>query len=313
MTFKKAFLPAGLVLAIAGTLTLPAPGVWMQEANMISVFVTLIFLVNGWEFKLAEARLNRKFFQSFAAVSVISLLVGPLLGLLGARLFSLDPLVAMGLIVISSVPVTLSSAIVMAEISAGNRAWALIMTIGLNLLGIFTLPYMVKLMLEQAEDFDISATQLLFKLLTLVLLPFIAGIVLRRIFRKVHSPVAMQYLPSTCVILTVYAAFAAARDMLGGLSWGSYPLIAFICLGVHLGLMVLGLCTAQLLHLQRPERNTLLFIASQKTLPLALSVLVVIAPENALGLIPCLLFHFIQLFLDSFIASHLSPRAHRHS
>ena len=71
--------------------------------------------------------------------------------------------------------------------------------------------------------------------------------------------------------------------------------------------MALALTAARLLTLGRRERNAYLFVTSQKTLPVAISVISIIATDNALALVPCLLFHFIQLFFDSFVASHLAP------
>ncbi|QYY35953.1 bile acid:sodium symporter [Ruficoccus sp. ZRK36] len=308
MSVKKAFLPAGLLLAIIVALLLPGPGIAMQRAHMIAAFVIVIFLVNGWEFKISDTRLNRSFLLSFGAVSIISLLLGPWIGLGISRLFGTEPGLAMGLIIMSAVPVTLSSAIVMSEISGGNRAWALLMTIGLNLLGIFTVPYMLEFTLQASGDINFSPTALLTKLVGLVLLPFLAGFGLRRLIgSRVGRIPMLGYLPSTCVILTVYAAFAVSRDMLGGIPAASYPLIGGAALSIHLALMAVALGAAWLLKLARAERHTVLFVTSQKTLPVAVSVIALIAADSAVAMVPCLLFHFIQLFFDSFVASHLAP------
>jgi sodium/bile acid cotransporter 7 len=308
MSVKKLFLPVGLVLAIVAALLVPGPGILLNRAHMIAGFVIIIFLVNGWEFKVADTRLNKSFLLAFVLCAGISLFLGPYLGMWVARLFGTGPLMATGLVVMSSVPVTLSSGIVMAEISGGNRAWALLMTIGLNLLGIFTLPLMLTLTLEAGGEVDISAGTLLLKLVQLVLLPFAAGFVLKRALgERVGRVPLLDYVPSTCVIMTVYAAFALSRDMLEDIPAHSYPLLGGASLVIHLTLLALGLGAALLLRLPRAERNTLLFMSSQKTLPVAISVITIIAADSALAMVPCLLFHFIQLFLDSFVASHLAP------
>ena len=120
MSVRKAFLPVGLILACLAALAVPAGGVALKNAHMISGFVIIIFLVNGWEFKVAETRLDRRFLFAFASSAGLSLILGPFIGLWVAHLFGTDPLMTTGLVVMAAVPVTLSSATVMAEISDGK-------------------------------------------------------------------------------------------------------------------------------------------------------------------------------------------------
>lgn len=306
MSFKQAFLPVGLVVAIVAALVAPGAGVAMQEAGMIAVFVIIIFLVNGWEFRLTGTRVGGGLWSALLLSAALSLLAGPFVGLWTGRLFGGDPRLLTGLVVMSAVPVTLSSAIVMSEISGGNRAWALLMTIGLNLAGIFTLPFMLNLTLGASGLIDISVAGLLWNLIKLVLLPFLAGIVLRRLFGGgVGRVPLLSYVPSACVILTVFVGFAASRDLLVGLPPGQYPPIGGAAFMVHAVLMAAAFGLARLLRLGRAERNTFVFVSSQKTLPLAVGVIAIIDPTNAVALVPCLLFHFMQLFFDSFLAARM--------
>jgi sodium/bile acid cotransporter 7 len=306
MTFKQLFLPGGILVATCLSLLLPSFGLRMQEWGAISFFVFTIFLINGWEFKLTDAKLGKSFVAAFLLAVPLSLFAGPLIGVILAKQFALEPMFALGLVVMSAVPVTLSSATVMAELSGGNRAWALLMTIGLNLVGVFTLPYLLVYALGEVSEISLSASHLLVKLVILVLLPFFLGSLVRRFFRQIRSHTVLSYLPSLCVILTVYAGFSAARELLLGVSWMVYPRILGAALGVHLSLMLLAVFFALLLCLARPERNAFLFVSSQKTLPIALSVIALMSGSSPAAMIPCLIFHFTQLFVDSFIASTLS-------
>lgn len=149
--FKKLFLPVGLVIAIISALILPDPGIYLKKVGAVPIFIIIIFLLNGWHLKLRESNLNRSFLCTFIAAIVISLGIGPFIGMGAVELFNLGTLTAVGIIVMSSVPVTLSSATVVTEVSGGNSLWALFMTIGLNIVGIFTVPFMVKLGLEDTE------------------------------------------------------------------------------------------------------------------------------------------------------------------
>ena len=53
------------------------------------------------------------------------------------------------------------------------------------------------------------------------------------------------------------------------------------------------------------RRKALLFVASQKTLAISLAVLASVQFDTGSAIIVCLLFHFFQLFLDSFLASYM--------
>ncbi len=302
MSFRKLFLPVGLILALLAAVFLPVPGIWMSEHKMIPVYIIIIFLVNGWCLNIKAAMFDRKLAAAFGTCIVISLLIGPFVGLGVGKLFGLKSAFALGLTVMSSVPVTLSSATVITEVCGGNGVWALFMTIGLNLTGIFTVPFMLKFCLNDADGIDISPWELLLKLLLLVLLPFAVGYCARRLVKwKNHSIV--KYLPSICVILTVYAAFAVNNSKLAGISYKQYPVLFGGVLAVHIVLMLLAVGGGHALKLKAPERKALMYVTSEKTLPIALSVISIIGVQAGMALIPCLLFHFTQLIFDSCLAA----------
>lgn len=207
----------------------------------------------------------------------------------------------------AAVPVTLSSAIVMTEICRGNRLWALFLTIGLNFLGLVSAPVMLKALLSQGAEVGISALRLMLQLVLLVLLPFVLGALARRLLPQGRTPRWLGLIPSLCVALTVYVVFAGAREaLLATPLQAIFPAAgaAAVVHGILLGLAALG---GMLMRLDSPECRALLFAASQKTLPLAVTVVALVLPGSPAALLPCLLFHFIQLFFDSFLASHL-PR-----
>lgn len=151
MSFKKLFLPVGLVLAIALALAVPACGVWMKGHGFIPVFVIVIFLVSGWRLNMKEAKLNRKFIYALLIALVISLIGGPFLAMGAVRIFGLTGMLALGLIVMSCGPVTLSSATVITDLAKGNAVWSLFMTVIMNIVGIFSIPVMLQFTLHEAE------------------------------------------------------------------------------------------------------------------------------------------------------------------
>jgi sodium/bile acid cotransporter 7 len=305
MKLKKLFLPVGLILAIAGALWLPGAGIWLKQNYFVPFFVVAIFLISGWKFSLCNAKLNHKFIYAVVTAIVISLFIAPFIGVGTVKIFGFEAMAALGIIVTCCVPVTLSSATVITEVAHGNAVWALLMTVIMNLTGIFTIPLMLKLCLEEAEGVNISAWKLLLKLILLVLLPFAAGMVARKL-TKVKTKSFVAYIPSICVILTVYTAAAASRELLYKCSFSEILSLTAAVFSIHALLMLIAWPSGKLLKLESHELKALIFISSQKTLPLSISVLALLCENPGAAIISCLLFHFTQLFVDSAIAARFA-------
>jgi sodium/bile acid cotransporter 7 len=78
-------------------------------------------------------------------------------------------------------PTTLSSGAVLVDQSNGNFTLALLLTAGTNVMGIFTIPFMLKLYLSTGTDVEISPVPMLIKLCITILLPLCLGKALRQI------------------------------------------------------------------------------------------------------------------------------------
>lgn len=257
--------------------------------------------------RLEDFKIDKSFWKTFVFSALVSLVGGPFLGKFASELVGLTGLLALGLVVMSSVPPTLSSGIVITEAAGGNRLWALFLTIGLNLLGIFTIPVMLKLSIHDNEDIFISPLPLFLKLLTYVLVPFAVGLFTRKFTHKYDISKTLKYVPSSCVILTVWVALSSARDLLMELKGAHYFYMALGGFLVHGVLLVVNVTAGRfLLHLKARENKALIFVASQKTLPIAISVLAALGDNTALAVLTCMVFHFGQLLLDSLISAKIA-------
>ncbi len=298
------FLPAGLVLAILLALVAPGPGAALSGTGLVSGLVLLIFLINGYQTRLDMLSLGGRFVGVLASGFVIGLLLSPFLGLAAATLLGLPAAAALGLVVMASMPPTLSSGVILTENAGGDTLWAMLLTILLNLAGIFTIPFVLDLTLEAGTEVAVSPWPLLWRLLGLVLLPFVIGGLLRRLLAR-KAPGWVRYVPSTCIILAVWMSMSASRATLLELTLGALLLIALGSLLVHGGLLGLCAATGRGLGLAAGERIALLFVVSQKTLPLAVGVLTALNAPIASALVVCIVFHFLQLMLDALIATRL--------
>ena len=122
---------------------------------------------------------------------------------------------------------------------------------------------------------------------------------------KLKSRAIVAYLPSTCGILMVYATLSASRKLLYESSLLEILLLIAAVFSIHIILMLAAWLGGIILKLEAPELKALIFTASQKTLPVAISVLAVVCDNPGAAIIPCLLFHFTQLFSDSALATRL--------
>jgi len=302
-------LPLGLCGAILAALTVPELGVLLHGWGLVPGLVALIFLISGLQTRAGTLQLEPRFVRTLLSAALISLLLSPLLGWLLARYGGLGPDLALGLLVMALAPPTLSSCVVLTGAAGGKSLWALFMTLGLNLLGIFSIPLLLTLLVGDATGF--SPWALLGKLLTIVLLPFLCGLLLRPMLRGWSRRGWLNLVPTLCVVLTVWMTLSHSRALLLQLSLAQLAGIGALAVLLHLTLMGVSLLAARGLRLEREEGYALLFTASQKTLPVAVSVLVGLGAPTGVAVISCILFHFGQLMLDSTLVVPLRRRLQR--
>jgi sodium/bile acid cotransporter 7 len=305
---KQLFLPLGLILAVIASFILPVGGTFIAGNNGLKIIVFLIFLVSGYQTGSKELTVSRKLFLLLPVAAGISLIFAPILGLLVSKFLNLPLHLSMGLIIISTVPPTISSGVVITEVSRGNATLALFLTISLNLLGIFSIPFILDFCLKAAGPIDIDQMALLFKMLFWVLLPFIIGTLVRSISAKKRVSSLWSYLNSSCVILIVYASVSTSKSVLIGLNFMDYLTILTGVASVHILLLIVNNYTGKLLHLPSADRKAMIFVTSQKTMALALAVLASIKYDTGNAIIVCLMFHFFQLLFDSFLGAAIQKK-----
>jgi sodium/bile acid cotransporter 7 len=95
----------------------------------------------------------------------------------------------------------------------------------------------------------------------------------------------------------------ARNALLGGganIQW-----IFFLVAAFHIVMLSASSALSRLLRLPPPVRKSVLFMGSQKTLPLTLMLQVSLFPEYPLALVVCVLHHLTQLFIDGYLFRYL--------
>ncbi|QDZ18246.1 putative sodium/metabolite cotransporter [Chloropicon primus] len=319
---KKNFLPLGLVTAATVAMVYPPPGREVQkhmvEVNgndyklVSSCLIFLIFLSSGFTLKTDDIMKAAKNYVAVGYGFVAILLITPTLGFGIMKLPFKPKAFASGLSVFCAVPTTLSSGVALVTQGGGNAALALLLTVGTNLLGILTVPFAVKLVLDSEEDFDFDALSLLIKLAITILAPLILGKLLRHSHQALgkfakEKKQKFSMANSLCLVLIVWQTLSKAQPEVIDQSAGDLLLLVAGGIGIHIAFLVFNFISVSLLRVEQPEYRALLLCTSQKTLPIAVTVINFL-PEpyegyHGLLVVPCVVSHLVQILIDSVIVS----------
>ena len=306
--FKKLFLPVGLLASVGISFLFPQLGPGIKQICGSSVFIILIFLVCGYQTDFSNTRFNRNFLLSFLGCGILSLLVAPWFGVAVANIFRLDNLAMTGLVVMTCVPPTLSSGIVMTETAEGNVVLGVMMTVFYNLIGVVTMPLILAWTLANKSDINTDPLGMFVQLLLLVVLPFAAGFAAKKMLKR-KLPVLLGYIPSACVIILVLSFFSGANAHFKVYPVSVLLLAAAAGLIMRVGLMLILWFGGILMKMNEADRKAAIFTAGSKTLTIALTLLAILKVGDGPAMIPCIVFYFLQSLIDSTLAAKMGISA----
>jgi sodium/bile acid cotransporter 7 len=239
--------------------------------------------------------------RSLGLAVALNLVLGPLLGGLlrfGAPPGWLSQDLAVGLVVMAAMPTTLNTGLVIAVHGRGNLELALLLTVGILLASMLSLPLTLPLLLPTARNLGLNSSQLLFQLLTQVLLPLALGQGLRAWRRPADG---WLWIPSLGVALSVWLTLSRHEGALPQANWLLQALLVFAILRGTLFLAARRM--ASTLGLSQAQRRSFVVVASQKSVVLAVTLLAQMPAgmESHLGgaALFCVLYHLGQAFWDS--------------
>ncbi len=278
-------------------------------ASFTDVCVIIIFFVMGLQIRLTGVR-ERALLRAVPLVLAINLVLAPLLGWVVFRIMDWPLGLQVGMAVMLAVPTTLSSAAVIAINVGGDRLWALLLTLVTVIVGAFTAPVAVTLLL--AADVELDAWPILGQVVLTAVVPTVVGYAVRKLLLP-RPPEWLSVVPSAAVLAVVWVNMSTNAEAAQAMPLIRVAAMVAVALVGHGALLL----AARAAGTGMPVRQAMpvLFVASQKTLPLALTVLAIIAaqvPEiaavAAVATITCLVWHFTQLLVDSWLSRRLALR-----
>ncbi|MGC3943695.1 MAG: bile acid:sodium symporter family protein [Chryseolinea sp.] len=279
-----------------------------------SVGVSLIFFFYGLKLskeKIVYGLKNWKLHvlvqsSTFLLFPVIVLLVLPFIKGEHARMIWL------AFLFLAALPSTVSSSVVMVSIAKGNIPAAIFNASISGLVGIVITPLWMGMFMQQtSESFDLS--QIYFKLTVEILGPVLLGIILQRHLGRYVQRYARQlsFFDKSVILLIIYKSFSESFDqhIFSTVRVADLVVIMIASMLLFFGVYHLTGYLSRALRFNREDQITAQFCGTKKSLIHGTVFSKILFQESAsvgIILLPLMLFHAMQIFIISIIASRKS-------
>ncbi|MCB2075162.1 MAG: bile acid:sodium symporter [Novosphingobium sp.] len=217
---------------------------------------------------------------------------------------------AIGFLYLGVLPSTVQSATVYTSLAGGNIASSVVAAALVNITGVFVSAPLFSLVAGSHGTAFHGET--LVKVLTMLLLPFVAGQVLQGFTRNwvAGHRRFITIMDRSSIGIAVYVAFSGAveQDIWSQVDMQVWAVLIVACAALLLfgygGAWLLG----GVLRLPRGDRITLLFGGAQKSIAMGAPLATVLFPAAKAGIImlPLLVYHLAQMVVAAVVASRLS-------
>lgn len=219
---------------------------------------------------------------------------------------------AAGVIIAAAVPCTMASAAVWTRRAGGNDAIALFVTMVTNISCFLATPALIALYLGTEVDLDV--TKMVIRLAKLVVVPIVFAQMLRAIpyvakeatiHKKFFSTAAQLGLLSIVFVGAVKSGEQLQQADANAISIGDWILMAVGMVSIHLIVLFIARYLSKLFGANEADSCAVAIASSQKTLMVGLDLSIEYAAIfGGLAVIPMVVYHIGQLFVDTLIADY---------
>ncbi len=300
-----------LVGTVVVASVLPARGVALTAFDLAAdAAIVLLFFLHGAKLSREAIIAGIGNWRLHLMTLAFTYALFPVLGLAAARVTGLviDPSLAVGLLFLALLPSTVQSSIAFTAMAGGNVAAAVCSASLSNLIGIVLTPVLVALFINAGGAGEMDGLGSVQKIATQLLLPFVAGHLLRSLIGKWidrHKKL-LQPVDRSSVLLVVYSAFSAA--VVNGVWQKVGPLdlgVLMLASGVILAIVIaINGVAAKAAGLSREDAIVLLFCGSKKSLVSGVPMAGALFAPAQVGIVilPLMIFHQLQLFVCAWLA-----------
>ncbi|UCG13760.1 MAG: bile acid:sodium symporter [Deltaproteobacteria bacterium] len=283
----------------------PDPGQLFKQWGIVNGLIFLIFFCQGMGLEGKHLRKGSQLLKTVGWGFIVSQVLGPVLGYVCVRGLDWQADNQVGFVLICCMAPTLVSGTVLAIRAGGEGATALVLAVGINLIGILTVPVNLQWSLGAAVNLDPMG--LLFKLVFLVLAPAIGGQLIRQ-WRPELAHKGQSFIrngPIIFLAIIVYISCSSQADRLKELTLSHLISLLGPSVSVHLILLAAGYFGGKyIFRIRKSACRSLAIVCSQKTLPIAIAVWsIAFARAYPLAVLPLLVFHPSQIICDGVLAA----------
>ena len=287
---------------------LAAAGRWLKLHQAPGLVVSLIFLFSGFALSPEQLRDGILDVKGILLAFAVIFLAAPLAALLMTRI-PMETGIVIGLLLVAVMPTTLSSGVVMTAAAGGSAAHALVITIAANSLSVFTIPYALSFLLAgigESAAVTIDRAAIMLKIVVIVVLPLALGMVAKHLLAGWYRRIGrgLTFCNQGLILFIVWIAMSQTRPMLVR-SGHTVALIVALVTAYH-GLLLLSGWGLNRLSGRGPgQRESILFMGAQKTLPLSVILQMALFPQYGIALLVCVLHHIVHLMMDGYLVERL--------
>ena len=237
------------------------------------------------------------------------ILIAAPLAALGLSVIPMETGVLAGLFIVASMPTTLSSGVVMTGVAGGNMAHALFVTIVSNFIGIFSIPLILSALMSSLHydrQLVIDQRVIIIKLFILVVCPLLTGMAVKNYLLKKNNTdmSGLQIINQFLVIGVVFISLAGAKDVLLSRGWVFFQVV-LLAAGFHLLLLTSSFVLIKLSGIEKGRRESVMFMGSQKTLPLSVMIQVTYFSQFGTALLVLVVHHVLHLMIDGYLSTRM--------
>lgn len=287
----------------------PEWGLVLHNFDIISVAIVLSFFATGLSLETQSVLRQVKEVRAPIAALFSSLILYPLLAW-AAALPLLPSEFVIGICIIGTAPVTISSGTIMTTIARGNVPLSLLICILSNFLAIFTIPVMLNVLLNFSSEINLPVRQMLLALVLKVLLPLVLGNLLRPLTRELvrRSRRQISVFQSTIIILIIFNAVSTSAENLHEIGSSIGAVLAFM-LCLNLAILAINYGIAGLIRLDRPATIAFTIHTSQKTLAVSYIIWAgYFAADFPTAFVPAIVCQLTQMVLGTVVANYFRTR-----
>lgn len=277
--------------------------------------IALILFMQGLSLAFDKIRSGAGNWRLHLVIQGFTFVIFPLIGLLMdwvvPAIWKSEPqAVRNGFLFLCVLPSTISTSVVLTAVAGGNTPGALFNAAASNILGVLITPFLVHLLMKGTGQTSSDFGPLLLKITMLTLVPFSVGMILRPFVRDWadRSKKWFTRISNGVIVFIVYTAFC---DSVKEDVWHRHGTSDTLLTGLFVVLLFVGISylvhwTCLGLKLSREDRIAAYFCAVKKTLAMGVPLAALIfghTPELSLILLPIMLYHPLQLFVNGVLAN----------